>query len=248
VRNPLRAYFADLIETRVLPGPNPAADLKHFIGKGAHRKARHRQAAYFAQEEGPQLVATARALCPRWAPFILTGLLAGLRWGESAALRRSDIDWRRSYLTIERTVSDKGHRIEPCKDGNGRRVKASPALLAALRAHVEAMDLEGGLRQWTPEQRQLVFPTTYGGILRYPYFLEHIWQPLLAKAGLPTGSTTPRATATRRGSCRTARIFGGCSSRWGTPRSAGPRTSTVTFSPTSTNTPWRVSADTSELT
>ena len=45
--------------------------------------------------------------------------------------------------------------------------------------------LEAMLRQWTPEQRQLVFPTTYGGILRYPYFLEHVWQPLLAKAGLP---------------------------------------------------------------
>jgi integrase len=30
-----------------------------------------------------------------------------------------------------------------------------------------------------------VFPTTYGGLLRYPYFLEHVWQPLLVKAGLP---------------------------------------------------------------
>jgi integrase len=162
VRNPLRSYFADLIETKALPGPNPAADLKHFVGKGAHRKARRGSAAYFAQEEGPALVAAAQALCPRWAPFILTGLLAGLRWGESAALRRSDIDWRRGYLTVERTVSDKGARIEACKDHEGRRVKASPALLDALRAHVEAMDLEAGLRQWTPEQRQLVFPTAYG--------------------------------------------------------------------------------------
>jgi integrase len=98
---------------------------------------------------------------------------------------RLHIDWRRGYLTIERTVSDQGHRIEPCKDGDGRRVKASPVLLAALRAHVEAMNLEAGLRQWTPEQRQLVFPTRYGGLLRHPHFLEHIWQPLLAKAGLP---------------------------------------------------------------
>jgi integrase len=108
-----------------------------------------------------------------------------LRWGESAALRRSDIDWRRGYLTIERTVSDRGHRIEACKDGDSRRVKASPALLAALTAHVEAMALEGGVRGWTPEQRALVFPTTYGHVVRYPYFLEHVLGPLLAKAGLP---------------------------------------------------------------
>src|SRR5262245_47011886 len=38
VRCPLRAYFTDLIETKILPGPNPAGDLKHFIGKGANRK------------------------------------------------------------------------------------------------------------------------------------------------------------------------------------------------------------------
>jgi hypothetical protein len=35
-------------------------------------------------------MAIARALFPRWHAFILTGLLGGLRWGESAALRVSD--------------------------------------------------------------------------------------------------------------------------------------------------------------
>jgi integrase len=184
VRNPLRSYYAELIETKVLPGPNPAADLKHFVGKGAHRKARRRSAVYFAQEEGPALVATAKAWCPRWAPFILTALLAGLRWGESAALRRSDIDWQRGYLTVERTVSDKGARIEPCKDGESRRVKASPALLEALRSHVEAMSLEGQVHEWAPEQRALVFPTAYGHVVRYSYFLEHVWRPLLAHVSL----------------------------------------------------------------
>jgi integrase len=169
----------------VLAGPNPAADLKHFVGKGAYRKARRRTLVYFAQEEGPTLVATARAWCPRCHPFILTGLLAGLRWGESAALRRTDIDWRRGTLTIARTVSDKGRRIERCKDEEVRRVKASLALLAALRTHAEAMALEGQVRDWSPEARALMFPTSYGEILRYPYFLTDLWRPLLAKAGLP---------------------------------------------------------------
>ncbi len=185
VRTPLRGYYADLIETKVLAGPNPAADLKHFIGRGAHRKARARRAVYFAQEEGPALVATARAWCPRWAPFILTGLLGGLRWGESAALRRADIDWRRGAITVERTVSDKGHRIERCKDEDVRSVKTSPVLLAALRAHLEAMELEGQLQDWPPDARALVFPTAYGNVVRYPYFLTRVWRPLVAKAGLP---------------------------------------------------------------
>src|SRR5262245_2236319 len=89
IRNPLRGYYTSLIETEVFPGPNPAADLRYFIGKGAHLKARRSAMSYFAQEEGPQLVATAKALFPRWRTFILTGLLGGLRWGESAALHKT---------------------------------------------------------------------------------------------------------------------------------------------------------------
>jgi|RhiMethySRZTD1v2_1073278.scaffolds.fasta_scaffold06294_2 integrase len=185
IRNPLRGYYASLIETKALSGPNPAADLRYFIGKGAHRKARRRVAAFFAQEEGPQLVATAKALWPRWAPFILTGLLAGLRWGESAALYKTDIDWTRGRIHVQRTWSEKGGRIEPCKDGEDRWVKASPALLAALREHLALVERDAQANDWTPEQRQLVFPTTAGRIIRYSHFLEGVWQPLLSKAGLP---------------------------------------------------------------
>jgi integrase len=185
IRNPLRGYYASLIETKALSGPNPAADLRYFIGKGAHRKARRRVATFFAQEEGPQLVATAKALWPRWAPFILTGLLGGLRWGESAALYKTDFDWTRGRIHVQRTWSEKGGKIEPCKDGEARWVKASPALLAALREHLAAMELEGQVKGWTPEQRRLVFPTTAGRIVRYSHFLEAVWQPLLSKSGLP---------------------------------------------------------------
>jgi hypothetical protein len=82
IRNPLRGYYQSLIETKALPGPNPAADLRYFIGKGANRKAKGRHPKYFTQDEGPRLVEVATAIYPRWSAFILTGLLAGLRWGE----------------------------------------------------------------------------------------------------------------------------------------------------------------------
>jgi integrase len=130
IRNPLRGYFASLIETKTLAGPNPAADLKYFIGKGAHRKARRRIAAFFAQEEGPQLVNTARALFPRWHAFILTGLLAGLRWGESAALYRTDIDWKRGRIHVQRTGgSPVGAAADGARDDrpDGRHVRARAA-------------------------------------------------------------------------------------------------------------------------
>jgi integrase len=115
IRNPVRGYYASLIETKSLPGPNPAADLRYFVGKRAHRKRQHR-VTVFTQEEGPQLFATAKALCPRWYPFVMTGVLAGLRWGESAALYRSDIDWKRGRIHVQRTWSRKGRRVEGCKD------------------------------------------------------------------------------------------------------------------------------------
>jgi integrase len=47
------------------------------------------------------------------------------------------------------------------------------------------MELEGQVKDWTREQRTLVFPTTSGRIVRYSHFLEGVWQPLLSKAGLP---------------------------------------------------------------
>jgi len=184
IRNPLRGYYAELIETKVLPGPNPAGDLKFFVGKRAD-KNRLRSLAFFSQEEGPQLTATAKALFPRWHPFILTGLLAGLRWGESAALRKTDIEWRRGRIHVQRTFSEKASAILPCKNSEDRWVKASPALLAALRAQVDAMDLEGQVKEWDIEQRQLVFPTPNGRIIRHGHFIETVWQPLLSKCGLP---------------------------------------------------------------
>jgi integrase len=184
IRNPLRGFYAEQIETKVLPGPNPAGDLKFFIGKRADKR-RLRSLKFFLQEEGPQLFATSKVLFPRWHPFILTGLIGGLRWGESAALQKSDIDWRRGRLHVQRSFSEKANAILPCKDSDARWVKASPALLEALRAQIDAVDLEGVTKGWNAGQCQLVFPTPSGKIMRYSHFLEHVWQPLMSKAGLP---------------------------------------------------------------
>lgn len=181
VRNPVRSYYANLIETKTFPGPNPAGDLAFFL-KGVKRPTKI--TAFFTQEEGPKLVEAAKALYPRWSVFILTGLLAGLRWGESAGLYKSDIDFKRGRIHVQRTVSE-GRRIAPPKDAETRWVTASPALLEALRAHVEKVHLEGQVQDWTAEQRQLVFPNTLGRVASYSQFLEKVWQPLLAKAKLP---------------------------------------------------------------
>ena len=148
------------------------------------RRSRATAHKYFGQEEAPQLFATAKALFPRWHVFIMTGALAGLRWGESAALKKSDIDWQRGRIHVQRTVSDKGRAIEGCKDHDHRYVEASPALLAALRAQIEAVNLEAQVGEWNAEQREWIFGNTRGTRVSYTHFRENIWQALLAKAGL----------------------------------------------------------------
>ena len=115
----------------------------------------------------------------------MVGLGGGLRWGEITGLLRSDIDWARQRVHVQRTWSEDGGRIEPCKDGEARWVKLTPATVAALRAHCESMDLEGSLKRWTTDQRQLVFPNGVGRIGRYGAFHELVWRPLLTAAKLP---------------------------------------------------------------
>src|SRR2546425_6769910 len=87
---------------------------------------------------------------------------------------------------VQRTWSEKGRRIEDCKDGDDRWIKlAAPAALEALRAHLETMDLEAQVRGWSHEQRRLIFPNTFGRIPRFCTFLMKFWIPLLKLAKLP---------------------------------------------------------------
>jgi hypothetical protein len=131
VCHPLSGYFAATIETKEFPGPNPAGDLRFFKGKVARSKGKG--LSYFEQTEAPKLIEAATLAYPRWATFIMTGLLAGLRWGESAALYKSDIDWKRGRIHVQRTVSRGSSRLEDPKDHDGRWV-ARPGRSASLGA------------------------------------------------------------------------------------------------------------------
>ena len=184
IRSPLRRFYRDLIRKHGFTGPNPAADLKDYMSPHPSKRARHGKLTYFRQEEGPQLFQTCAAAFPRWLAFIGCCTLAGLRWGEAAALEVGDIDWSAGVLHVRRTVCDKTGQVKATKDGEDRFVPLSRQLAAWLRGHLEAVALEGQVKRWTPEQRALVFPNSRGRIGRYSAFLEHLWAPLLRKAGL----------------------------------------------------------------
>ena len=183
VIHPLRKTYTDLIERKLLRGPNPAADLKHFIGRMPRPKSTHDK--FYTGPQSHRLIEAAKALKPRWVPFLMTSLLGGLRWGEAAALQVTDVDFRRHRVSVTKGVSENG-RVELTKTHLWRTVKMSPALEAVLKKQVETVSLEGSLHPtWTPEQKSLLFPNKVGHVGHYPSFHTHVWKPLVKAAKLP---------------------------------------------------------------
>jgi integrase len=185
IRCPLTRFYQWQVNMHRYTGVNPAGDLRFFLGKQPGKRNRKRDTQWFREDEASILMQACQALRPRWHAFLAVCFGGGLRWGEATALYRNDLDVRRERVHIQRTWSEDGGRIEACKDGEDRWVKLPPSTIAALRAHLEAMALEASVKDWSAEQRQLVFPNTVGRVTRYGYFLEGMWQPLLKATRLP---------------------------------------------------------------
>src|SRR5262249_3614144 len=120
VVNPVNRYFAWLVETKVLP-TSPATNLRYFVGR-RYRNKGESQPQVFTASEGGTLLATAKEHFPGQYAMIATGLLAGLRFGECAALHKADVDLVRRRIHVQRTLSHK-RTIAPPKDRASRHVE-----------------------------------------------------------------------------------------------------------------------------
>jgi integrase len=186
VVNPLRGFFREQIETKMLT-VNPTERLGFFIGKDAHRKAADRAklaaSKFYSQDEMRKILAAAETVAPRWRCFIMTGFFAGLRDGEGMALWRADVDTKRERLHIQRTWSKPG-RIEPTKTGKDRRVKVPAVLVEALKKQEQFVDLEASVHEWDAEQKQFLFPTVGGKPMHSGWFYKEVWKPVIKAAGV----------------------------------------------------------------
>lgn len=79
----VRIHSLRSIETKVMPGPNPAADLKWFVGR-KREQTTSGNVPFFTPDETKKVLDAFKNLHPRWHPFVMTGFLAGLRFGEDS--------------------------------------------------------------------------------------------------------------------------------------------------------------------
>lgn len=185
IRCPLKRFYAWLIKRQGFTGPNPAAALRDYMGKAPSKRQRKtRPYPYFRRDEAPKLFAAAREHRPRHRTMIGAMMLAGLRYGEAAALENSDILWDKSAIFLQRAWCEETGQVGGLKNHVSRYVPMPRELAAMLREHLEVIELEAMRLRWTEEQRRLVFPGQRGTIVRHSTFLEHVWQPLLRAAGL----------------------------------------------------------------
>jgi len=115
--------------------------------------------------------------------MIVLAVLHGLRFGEAAALRWRDVDFRGSCLHVVHTLvegRDGSHTLgKPKSEAGERTVPLSKLALDVLRGHRTAL-------RALPHPDALIFTEVQGGPLRRSNFNRTVWAPLIADAGLTT--------------------------------------------------------------
>jgi integrase len=129
----------------------------------------------------PQVYALAAATDERYRALVLLAVFGSLRWGELAALRRSDIDLQARTVRVSRQLSERhggGFAFGPPKSDAGHRTVAIPSVIIPdLAAHIVIYA--------KPGDDGLVFTSSAGGPLRRSNFCRRVWHPALQAAGLP---------------------------------------------------------------
>jgi integrase len=129
----------------------------------------------------PEVYALADTVDGRYRALVLLGVFGSLRWGELAALRRSDIDMQARTVRISRQLSEPrggGFAFGPPKSDAGQRLVAIPEVITSdLASHI--------VTYAAPGDDGLVFTSPEGHPLRLSNFCRRVWRPALRTAGLP---------------------------------------------------------------
>jgi len=126
-------------------------------------------------------LATIAARMPvKYRPLVMLASWCALRFGETAELRRSDLDLRRGIIHVRRGVvrADGGRVVgTPKSDAGSRDVAIPPHIVPMLRDHLEAMPIRG--------RDALLFPAGDGVSHLAPSTLYKVFYPARKAAGRP---------------------------------------------------------------
>lgn len=130
-----------------------------------------------------QVLALAGRMPPRFSALVIVAAFSGLRWGELAALRRSDVDLAAGTVRVPRKLAAlrNGMEFGPPKSEAGNRTVTLPAAArTALADHLTEYVGEGS--------EALVFTGDKGAVLRSGNFRRAVgWAAALRAAGMPEG-------------------------------------------------------------
>jgi integrase len=126
-----------------------------------------------------RVIAIADAAGPRSEALIFTAAYSGLRWGELAGLRRSDVDLVNGTLRVDRKLGEVEGELYfgAPKTAAGRRTVGVPTFV------VRALELHLAIYS-EPGDDGLVFPAPEGGPLRRANFRQRVWLPATKAAGV----------------------------------------------------------------
>ena len=129
----------------------------------------------------PEVYALADTVGAPYRALVLLGVFGSLRWGELAALRRSDINAQARTVRVSRQLREQhggGFAFGPPKSAAGHRLVAIPeGIVTDLALHIGTYA--------APGDDGLVFTSPEGAPLRRSNFARRVWRPALRTAGLP---------------------------------------------------------------
>jgi integrase len=135
-------------------------------------KPRRQQMRFLTADELERL---AGAIDVRYRSLILVAGWGGLRWGELAGLRCSDVDHHAAQVRIAGQLSTDGKRWKAETKTTGARRVDLPASVMAELHDVETMDRDG-----------FVWSQPRGGPLEHTKFRQRFYVPAVVAAGLGT--------------------------------------------------------------
>lgn len=177
----LRAYLSSVLTQAVddeLIPINPASNTGRYIRKG---ETASKRISPFTWEEKHQFEEAVKEHFPRYYPFFVCALRAGMREGELIALKPSDISFSGNYIEVRRNCV-RG-RMETPKSGKTRRVEMSEQLAAILAEHQTERKREALKKGWG-QPPEWLFYSEEGKMLDVSNFRNRVFNKCLEKAGL----------------------------------------------------------------